>query len=276
MVPKPIKFLNKTDATKMADDDDYSLMSMDGSVPTSSCRCIPCGRSSGVKFKRLTNPDEDNHRRRSSENFIQCNPMRSTNRSFLSFSKTEPISISEIDKVPMHFSHDTEGKIITDPLEAQFAVKPHFYKRKTNLRTHSPDDRQSVNIGHYSLEPWFHSAVSREDAEDLVKRNGSKEGTFLVRTSHHLPGCYIISLMHNRVVHHFPVTCVKDNETGIKYLTIDHGETKFRDLVQLVEFYQVNAGSVLPTPLKNYVTKAVNIKEPNSNDNGAPHPHLSL
>ena len=48
--------------------------------------------------------------------------------------------------------------------------------------------------------------------------------------------------------------CVVD---GITYLTID-GETKFRDLAQLVDFYQVNEGT-LPTKLRNYVTKALDV-----------------
>lgn len=38
------------------------------------------------------------------------------------------------------------------------------------------------------------------------------------------------------------------------WFSLDHGVTKFYDLLQLVEFYQLNAGS-LPTRLMHYVVQ---------------------
>lgn len=41
---------------------------------------------------------------------------------------------------------------------------------------------------------------------------------------------------------------------GALYFSMDGGQTKFADLIQLVEFYQLNANG-LPTPLTHYVTR---------------------
>jgi len=38
------------------------------------------------------------------------------------------------------------------------------------------------------------------------------------------------------------------------YYSLDGGATKFMDLIQLVDFYQLNAGA-LPTQLNHYVTR---------------------
>jgi len=41
---------------------------------------------------------------------------------------------------------------------------------------------------------------------------------------------------------------------GVMYYSLDGGATKFMDLIQLVDFYQLNAGA-LPTQLNHYVTR---------------------
>ena len=43
-------------------------------------------------------------------------------------------------------------------------------------------------------------------------------------------------------------------QNGQMFYTLDGGVTKFMDLIQLVDFYQLNAGA-LPTQLTYYVTR---------------------
>ncbi|ERE69937.1 growth factor receptor-bound protein 14 [Cricetulus griseus] len=43
-------------------------------------------------------------------------------------------------------------------------------------------------------------------------------------------------------------------DDGEMFHTLDEGHTKFTDLIQLVEFYQLNKG-VLPCKLKHYCTR---------------------
>lgn len=42
-------------------------------------------------------------------------------------------------------------------------------------------------------------------------------------------------------------------EEGRLYYTMDDGQTRFADLIQLVEFHQINRG-ILPCKLKHYCT----------------------
>lgn len=74
----------------------------------------------------------------------------------------------------------------------------------------------------------------------------------------------IISLIHKRKVwcclfHLFPPSAVRSRlcrqceEDGQGFFSLDDGATKFTDLIQLVEFYQLNRG-VLPCKLKHPCT----------------------
>ena len=57
----------------------------------------------------------------------------------------------------------------------------------------------------------------------------------------------------------FPLTSLlllllKVEDDGELFHTLDDGHTKFTDLIQLVEFYQLNRG-VLPCKLKHYCAR---------------------
>lgn len=49
------------------------------------------------------------------------------------------------------------------------------------------------------------------------------------------------------------------HDDGEALLTLDGGKTKFRDLVQLVNFYEVNSGAYLPTLLQHYIAQSVTL-----------------
>lgn len=101
-------------------------------------------------------------------------------------------------------------------------------------------------------QPWFHSGISREEAVSLISKQGLVDGVFLVRESHSVAGAYVLSLAHNHKVKH--CTIMQTAKDGHIMFSLDGGHTKFADLLQLVEFYQLNAGG-LPTTLSYYVTR---------------------
>lgn len=42
-------------------------------------------------------------------------------------------------------------------------------------------------------------------------------------------------------------------------LSVDGGRTVFKDLIQLIDFYQMNASDVIPCLLTDYITKAIHV-----------------
>lgn len=75
---------------------------------------------------------------------------------------------------------------------------------------------------------------------------------FLVRDSRSQKNNFVITYCYNNKVLHAQVQTVKDDQRDRHVLTIDNGRTRFYDLLQLVEFYQLNTG-VLATRLTHYV-----------------------
>ncbi|XP_013407727.1 growth factor receptor-bound protein 14 isoform X2 [Lingula anatina] len=111
-----------------------------------------------------------------------------------------------------------------------------------------------ITSGVHMTQPWFHSGVTRDEAVAAIMKHGCIDGVYLVRESHKIPGVYVLSFAHNQKVRHYQISPLEHE--GQLYYTLDEGRTKFLDLIQLVEFYKVNAAG-LPTPLTHYVTELV-------------------
>ncbi|NXA32830.1 GRB14 protein, partial [Eudromia elegans] len=75
---------------------------------------------------------------------------------------------------------------------------------------------------------------------------------FLVRDSQSNPKTFVLSLSHGLKIKHFQIVPLEDD--GKLFYTLDDGHTRFTDLIQLVEFYQLNKG-VLPCKLKHYCAR---------------------
>lgn len=60
----------------------------------------------------------------------------------------------------------------------------------------------------------------------------------------------MLTLCHQQKIRNFQILpqCEDDGQT---FFTLDDGNTKFSDLIQLVDFYQLNKG-VLPCKLKHH------------------------
>ncbi|XP_071452038.1 growth factor receptor-bound protein 14-like [Hetaerina americana] len=111
---------------------------------------------------------------------------------------------------------------------------------------------QGIESGIHITQPWFHSGMAREQATQLVSRHGTVDGVFLVRESRSTPGSFVLTFKYRGKVSHYQIQPVVDPVRDAVCYSLDSGTTKFYDLLQLVEFYQLNAGC-LPTRLTHYV-----------------------
>lgn len=76
---------------------------------------------------------------------------------------------------------------------------------------------------------------------------------FLVRDSS-VSGGYVISYVFNGRTFHAQVLPETNPDLGHVYYSLDDGKTKFFDLLQVVEFYQLNRGS-LHTKLTHLIVR---------------------
>ncbi|XP_054602946.1 growth factor receptor-bound protein 14 isoform X2 [Nothobranchius furzeri] len=177
------------------------------------------------------------------KNFIQphqkqkASPMRST---------------SENSLVAMDFSGQ-KTRVIENPSEAlSVAVEEGLSWRRRSchrLSGHgSPSATQTIHLS----QPWFHGKLSRDEAQRLITHQGPIDGVFLLRDSQSNPKTFVLSLCHMQKIKHFQILPVDDE--GQVFYSLDDGHTQFTDLIQLVEFYQLNRGT-LPCKLKHHCTQ---------------------
>ncbi|XP_026911414.1 growth factor receptor-bound protein 14 isoform X3 [Acinonyx jubatus] len=168
-------------------------------------------------------------------------------------------SISENSLVAMDFSGQ-KSRVIENPTEAlSVAVEEGLAWRKKGclrLATHGSPTASSqssaTNMAIHRSQPWFHHKISRDEAQRLIIQQGLVDGVFLVRDSQSNPKTFVLSMSHGQKIKHFQIIPVEDD--GELFHTLDDGHTRFTDLIQLVEFYQLNKG-VLPCKLKHYCAR---------------------
>ncbi|XP_032636222.1 growth factor receptor-bound protein 14-like [Chelonoidis abingdonii] len=151
------------------------------------------------------------------------------------------------------------SRVIENPTEAlSVAVEEGLaWRRKGCLRlnTHgSPTTSQSATsiVAIHRTQLWFHHKISRDEAQRLILQQGLVDGVFLVRDSQSNPKTFVLSMSHGLKIKHFQIVPLEDD--GKLFYTLDDGHTRFTDLIQLVEFYQLNKG-VLPCKLKHYCAR---------------------
>uniref|UniRef100_A0A4W6E7W5 Growth factor receptor bound protein 7 n=1 Tax=Lates calcarifer TaxID=8187 RepID=A0A4W6E7W5_LATCA len=148
--------------------------------------------------------------------------------------------------VAMDFSGKAGGRVIQNPMEAQNAEREEgqAWRRREALRCSLPN----LNSAIHKTQPWFHGGVSRKEAQRLIEKQGLVDGMFLIRESQQHAQCFVLSLCYQLKTKHYLVIPCEDG--GRKYYTMDDGLTLFIDLLQLVEFHQINKG-ILPVCLKH-------------------------
>ncbi|XP_056235467.1 megakaryocyte-associated tyrosine-protein kinase isoform X2 [Seriola aureovittata] len=107
----------------------------------------------------------------------------------------------------------------------------------TNVR-----EREALRVDpSLSLMPWFHGKISGPEA--VGKLQPAEDGLFLVRESIRHPGDYVLCISVSGDVIHYRVI-FQDNK-----LTIDHTQY-FYNLIDMIEFYSKNKGSIATTLVK--------------------------
>lgn len=176
--------------------------------------------------------------------------------------------------VAMDFT-GSKGRVIEDPQEAEAvaAAEAQVWKRKLpccrsgqasptavqqqqQLQSGPPHwaggggGGPAADLGLQHMQPWFYRGMSREEATQLLLKHGTVDGVFLVRQSLTKPGSYVLCYVYRGKVHHVQIISLEDKDQ-LCY-SLDAGRTKFYDLLQLVEFYQLNL-SCLPTKLTHFL-----------------------
>lgn len=170
----------------------------------------------------------------------------------LSYLGSSPLrSVSDNTLVAMDFSGHA-GRVIENPREALNAAmeEAQAWRKKTNHRLSlpTPCSGSSLSTAIHRTQPWFHGRISREESQRLIAQQGLVDGVFLVRESQRNPQGFVLSLCHLQKVKHYLILPSEDE--GCLYFSMDDGQTRFTDLLQLVEFHQLNRG-ILPCLLRH-------------------------
>ncbi|XP_041123068.1 LOW QUALITY PROTEIN: growth factor receptor-bound protein 7-like [Polyodon spathula] len=161
-------------------------------------------------------------------------------------------SASEAVLVAMDFSGKEGGRVIENPREARSVEQEEgqAWRKKTSHRYSLPSSYQySLSSVIHRTQAWFHGGVSRKEAQQLIQEQGQVDGMFLIRESQQHANCFVLSLCYQLKTKHYLI--IQCEEEGRLYYTMDDGLTLFTDLIQLVEFHQINCG-ILPVRLKHY------------------------
>ncbi|XP_016097750.1 growth factor receptor-bound protein 14 [Sinocyclocheilus grahami] len=257
--PRHLQFI-----AEFSDSDVYTLLSAKKvyGAPTDYGFCVKASKLNSARDLKLLCADDEQTRTcwvtamrlfkygmQLYQNFVQPHQKQ----------KSSPMrSISENSLVAMDFSGH-KSRVIENPSEAlSVAVEEGLsWRRKSchRLSSHgSPSTSQSSmsSIAIHVAQPWFHSKLSRDEAQKLITQLGLIDGVFLVRDSQSNPRTFVLSLCHTQKIKHFQIVPVEEN--GELFYSLDDGHTRFTDLLQLVEFYQLNRG-VLPCKLKHHCAR---------------------
>ncbi|XP_059003693.1 growth factor receptor-bound protein 7 isoform X2 [Mustela lutreola] len=162
-------------------------------------------------------------------------------------------SVSDNTLVAMDFSGHA-GRVIENPREALSAAleEAQAWRKNHRLSLPTPGSGTSLSAAIHRTQPWFHGRISREESQRLIGQQGLVDGLFLVRESQRNPQGFVLSLCHLQKVKHYLI--LPSEEEGRLYFSMDDGQTRFTDLLQLVEFHQLNRG-ILPCVLRHCCTR---------------------
>ncbi|KAB0341112.1 hypothetical protein FD754_018038 [Muntiacus muntjak] len=175
-------------------------------------------------------------------------------KAMLSSFSTPVRSVSENSLVAMDFSGQT-GRVIENPAEAQSAAleEGHAWRKRSTrmniLGSQSPLHPSALSTVIHRTQHWFHGRISREESHRIIRQQGLVDGLFLLRDSQSNPKAFVLTLCHHQKIKNFQILPCEDD--GQTFFSLDDGNTKFSDLIQLVDFYQLNKG-VLPCRLKHH------------------------
>eukprot|EP00095_Tigriopus_kingsejongensis_P009312 maker-scaffold320_size207635-snap-gene-1.13 protein:Tk09312 transcript:maker-scaffold320_size207635-snap-gene-1.13-mRNA-1 annotation:"growth factor receptor-bound protein 14-like isoform x2" len=148
--------------------------------------------------------------------------------------------------VAMDFSGKV-GRIVDQKDVRGYTTKDGYayFRRKVSPKDIEPLLTKIQTTIHLE-QPWFHPNMGR-DLSQRVLASHNVDGVFLVRDSS-VSGGYVISYVSSGRTFHAQIlpdtpTSEPEGSAGV-FFTLDDGKTRFYDLLQLVEFYQLNKGSL--------------------------------
>ncbi|XP_071953879.1 tyrosine-protein kinase SYK-like [Antedon mediterranea] len=118
--------------------------------------------------------------------------------------------------------------------------------------------RRAIDTVLHTKQSWFHSKLSREDAEKRIMRSRPKDGSYLVRERNE-EGTFALSLFYGGIVYHYKID---KNHTGD--LSIKDGP-KFQSLMQMIDHYILKKDGLLCC-----LTLACSEQNANANRKSAP------
>ncbi|CAF0762038.1 unnamed protein product [Rotaria sordida] len=116
------------------------------------------------------------------------------------------------------------------PIKDKLTYKRYIYERRVLKTLHEN-------------ELWFHSRISRQEAEIRLTNAGEKNGLFLVREKpgdKHSCACYSLSLCFQREYHHYIIQKTPNDCLQLASANKSKRINQFGSLVQLVDFYHRN------------------------------------
>ncbi|XP_078461151.1 growth factor receptor-bound protein 14-like isoform X2 [Lampetra fluviatilis] len=239
-------------------------------APTDFGFCIKSNRASSAKELKLFCAEEEASRTcwitamrlfKHSVQLFQNYRLLQQRRNHLGQLNVTPMrNISENTLVAMDFS-GRKGRIIENPAEAQTVAveEGQAWRRRGCQRlgvvgSPSPCQPSAMSIAIHKTQPWFHGRIPREEAHRIISQQGLVDGLFLLRDSQSNPRTFVLSLCHHQKIKHFQILLFEEDSK--MFFSLDDGNTKFSDLIQLVEFYQLNRG-ILPCKLKHHCSHVV-------------------
>jgi len=157
--------------------------------------------------------------------------------------------------VAMDFSGRQGGRILDNPRDVRGcdktsqASKDGYVPFRRRVAAPVADKLTETQATVHRSQPWYHPTITRDKANKILAAHLNTDGVFLVRESS-VAGGFVISVTATNKTIHSQVLPLSTPESVV--YSVDDGKTKFYDLLQLVEFYQLNTGS-LPTRLKHYI-----------------------
>jgi len=170
--------------------------------------------------------------------------------------------------VAMDFTRETGGRVLDNPKDiracdkagagansllashaAAAAGKDGYVPFRRRVAKAACEKLTETQATIHKSQPWYHPGLVRDRANKILQAHANTDGVFLVRESS-VANAFVISYTYDGKVSQrqvFPVS----SDDGVTY-TLDEGQTKFYDLLQLVEYYQLNPGP-LPTRLVHYI-----------------------
>lgn len=132
----------------------------------------------------------------------------------------------------------------------QFGQPPAYHHHHQCLNCHH-NNNYITTLEEPDTIPWLYN-IHREEAERFLQKFINFDGLFLVRVSSKNASNFVLSFVHDTKIKHCNIRKIIDSDESTICFSIDDGKTKFYDLKQLIEFYQLNA-YFLPCKLKYFL-----------------------